>query len=87
MKHNSVLQRSIARLSPESIELSRMAFDLSDKLADILQKKGMTQHDLAVSIGRSETEVAKWLGGTQTFNLKTIALLQSFLGEPLVKIP
>ena len=87
MRHNPVLQRSIARLSPESIEQSRLAFDVSDRLAHILEKKGISKRELAISLGKSEKEVAKWLGGTQTFTLQTIASLQSFLGEPIVKVP
>lgn len=87
MIHNPVLQRSIARLSPESVEHSRLAFDVSDRLAAILQKKGMTQRDLAKGLGKSEAEVSKWLGGTQNFTLKTIATIQSFLGENLILIP
>ena len=87
MIHNSVLQRSIANLSPESVEHSRLAFDVSDRIATILKKKGITQRELANGLGKSEAEVSKWLGGTQNFTLKTIAMIQSFLGEPLVIVP
>jgi len=87
MIHNLVLQRSISRLSPESIEHSRLAFDVSDRIAAILKKKGMTQHDLANGLGKSDAEVSKWLGGTQNFTLKTIAMIQSFLGENLIVVP
>ena len=87
MIHNPVLQRSISNLSPESVEHSRLAFDVSDRLAAILQHKGMTQRDLANGLGKSEAEVSKWLGGTQNFTLRTIATIQSFLGENLITVP
>lgn len=87
MIHNPILQRSISRLSPESVEHSRLAFDVSDHLSAILQQKGMTQRDLAKGLGKSEAEVSKWLGGTHNFTLKTIATIQSFLGEHLIIVP
>lgn len=87
MKHNPILQRSISNLSKESIEHSRLAFDVSDRIAYILRQKGMTQKDLANGLGKSEAEVSKWLGGTQNFTLKTIAHIQAFLGERLIIVP
>lgn len=87
MIHNPVLQRSIANLSAESVEHSKLAFDVSDRLAFILQKKGMTQRELAFGLGKSEAEVSKWLGGTQNFTLKTIAMIQAYLGENLIIVP
>ncbi|MCC8112887.1 MAG: helix-turn-helix transcriptional regulator [Bacteroidales bacterium] len=87
MIHNPVLQRSIERLSPESKAISRLAYDVSDRIAAILKEKGMTQRDLAKGMGRTEAEVSKWLGGTQNFTIKTIALIQNFLGEPLIIVP
>ena len=87
MIHNQTLQRCIAHLSPESVEHSRLAFDVSDRIASILQDKGMTQRELAVGLGKSEAEVSRWLGGTQNFTLKTIAMIQDFLGEKLIVVP
>lgn len=85
--HNLVLQRSIANLSAESVEHSRLAFDVSDRIASILRKKGLSTHDLAVGLNTTESEVSKWLGGTQNFTLGTIARIQAFLGEKLLIVP
>ncbi len=35
MKHNPVLQRQIAELSPESVALSQLSFDVADRIAEI----------------------------------------------------
>ena len=38
-------------------------------------------------LGKSESEVSKWLGGTQNFTLKTIAMISAFLGEAIIIVP
>ncbi len=86
MKHNRVLQRQIAELSPESVALSQLSFDVADRIAEILKKKGMSQRDLAVGMGKTEAEVSKWLGGTQNFTLRTLAAISVYLQEPILSV-
>ena len=63
-----------------------LSFAISDKLDAILQERGMTQKEFAKLIGKSESEVCKWLGGTHNFTLKTIAKISSVLNVELIKI-
>ncbi|MCM1531386.1 MAG: helix-turn-helix transcriptional regulator [Bacteroides sp.] len=86
MKHNPVWQQQIAKLSPESIALSQLSFDVADRIAEILKEKGMSQKDLATGMGKTEAEVSKWLGGTQNFTLKTIATISTYLQQPILTI-
>jgi antitoxin component HigA of HigAB toxin-antitoxin module len=83
---NPTLLKSIQQLPPEVVLHTDWAFAISDKIAAILERKGLTQKDLAHGLGKSESEVSKWLGGTQNFTLKTIALISSYLGEPLIVV-
>jgi len=83
---NPTLLESIQHLPPEVVLRTDWAFAISDKIAAILEKKGLTQKDLALALGKSESEVSKWLGGTQNFTLKTIALISTYLGEPLIEV-
>lgn len=86
MKHNPVLQRQIAGLSPESVALSKLSFDVADRIAEILKQKKMSQRDLAVGMNKTEAEVSKWLGGTQNFTLKTLVAISVYLQEPILSV-
>lgn len=59
---------------------------VSDKIAGILEKRNLTQKDFAKSIGRSEAEVSRWLGGTHNFALSTLAKISACLGEDVISI-
>ena len=47
---------------------------------------GMSQKDFARMVGKTETEVSRWLGGTHNFTLKTIAKISSVLGCNLISV-
>lgn len=59
---------------------------VSDKIAGILERRNLTQKDFAKSIGRSEAEVSRWLGGTHNFTLSTLAKISSCLGEDVIRV-
>lgn len=72
---------------PEDIRLETdWSFAISDKIADALEKKGMTQKMFAKQIGKTETEVSRWLSGTHNFTLRTMARISSVLGMNLITI-
>ncbi|MDX1905718.1 MAG: helix-turn-helix transcriptional regulator [Bacteroidia bacterium] len=63
-----------------------MSFDISDRIQNLLEAKGMQQKDLALALGKQESEVSKWLSGTHNFTLKTLAKITSILQADLVKV-
>lgn len=63
-----------------------MSWSISDKLSKILEEKNMTQKDFAKLVGKQESEVCRWLGGTHNFTLKTIAKISSVLDVDLIKV-
>ena len=62
------------------------SFAISDKIADALEKKGMTQKMFAKQIGKTETEVSRWLSGTHNFTLRTIARISYVLGIDMINV-
>lgn len=42
----------------------------------LLRKKGWKQKDLAKKLGKSESEISKWLDGFHNFKLETLAKIQ-----------
>jgi len=63
-----------------------LSFGISDKIASILRSRHMTQRDLAKLTGKRESEVSKWLTGRHNFTTKTIALISTSLGQPIINL-
>lgn len=62
------------------------SFEVVNKIHEILEKQGKTQRDLANLLGKNESEVSKWMQGTHNFTLKSIAKIESVLGEKLFEV-
>ena len=76
---------SDADQAPLSTQLFyQLAFDVVDRVHEILEQKGMTQKDLAKVLGKSPSEVSKWLTGQHNLTLKSICAMEAALGEPIV---
>ena len=84
--YSAVLQEAHDSIPP----LERASFDLnfsiSEKIYQILQEKGMTKRDLARLTGKRESEVSRWFSFGHNFTCKTIAMIQSALGTPIIEI-
>lgn len=61
-----------------------LAFDVVDRVQELLEEKGLTQKDLAKMLGKSPSEVSKWLTGQHNLTLKSICAMEAVLGEPIV---
>lgn len=73
---------------PNNIERQvSLSMAVSDRIAEILKLKGMTQKEFAKEMKRSEAEVSRWLSGTHNFTLSTIANISSCLGAELLQVP
>ena len=59
---------------------------IANKVARILKEKGMGKSEFAEKMGKSPSEVSKWLSGTHNFTIKTIAKLEHTLGEDLIHV-
>ena len=62
------------------------SFDIVDRIYEILQLKNLDQKDLALLLGKKESEISKWMSGTHNFTLKTLAKIEGVLGAPIIKV-
>ena len=62
------------------------SFDLSDRIHEILEARGISQKELAQMLGKKESQVSKWMTGTHNFTIKTLALLEVKLGAPIFQV-
>lgn len=86
MKTSELFHKALSEV-PNDLKIQiDLSWAISDKLAAILEERGMTQRDFAKIVGKTETEVSRWLGGTHNFTLKTIAKISSVLGCDLISV-
>lgn len=74
-------------VAPASKLFAKKSLDVVDQIHHILEQKNMTQKDLAQKLGKSESEISKWLSGGHNITLKTIAKLEIALDATILTTP
>jgi transcriptional regulator with XRE-family HTH domain len=74
-------------ISPEMKLQMEMSVAIANRIYEILEAKGMTQKELAKLLGKTETEVSRWLSGTHNLTLSTICKISAALDEEVVTVP
>ena len=85
MKTNKILDEIRGYISPDVKKQLEISVSLANRVYDILEAKGMSQKDLAKLLGKTETEVSRWLSGTHNLTIATIAKISVALGEDIIK--
>ena len=75
------------QMSPEMKKRMDLTVAIANRIYQILETKGMSQKDLAQKLGKTETEVSRWLSGMHNLTIGTIAKISIALGEELLVIP
>lgn len=86
MKKNPKLESIRKRIPADVKRMIDHSFAVIERIDKIMTQKGISQKELATRLGKRESEVSKWMRGTQNFTFKTIAKLEIALGEPIVEI-
>ena len=50
----------------------------------MLEERGMSQRAFARALGKTETEVSRWLSGTHNLTIATIAKMAAVLGDDII---
>ena len=87
MKTNRIMDEIRGSISPEMKLQMEMSVAIANRIYEILEIKGMTQKDLAKRLGKTETEVSRWLSGTHNLTLSTICKISAALEEEIVSVP
>jgi len=86
MKKN-VIERIRTRTQPETRIFVRKNLDVAFRVNDLLRQKGWTQKDLAKMMGKTESEVSRWLSGLHNITLKSIVKMEEVLGAEILIVP
>ena len=71
-------------LTPEIQKQVDLQVMIANRIYDLLKEKGMSQKDLAQKLGKTETEVSRWLCGTHNITMATLAKLAVALGDDII---
>ncbi|MCQ2213410.1 MAG: helix-turn-helix transcriptional regulator [Bacteroidaceae bacterium] len=69
---------------PEVQKQVDMCVAIANRVYDLLEERGMSQRDLARALGKTETEVSRWLSGTHNLTIATIAKMATVLGDDII---
>ena len=59
---------------------------IANRIYEILEARGMSQKDFAKLMGKTETEVSRWLSGTHNLTMATICKISAALDAEVVKV-
>lgn len=86
MKRSSIIEARRAKVSPEVRKRVDLSFLIVDRIHSILEERGLKQKDLAILLGKKESEISKWMRGTHNFTIETISAIENALGIPILQI-
>ena len=82
----TAFDRISARITPETRSHVSKTLDIVERIQAILEGKRMTQKDLASALGKSPSEISKWMSGLHNFELKTLVKIEEALGEAIFTV-
>jgi len=71
-------------LTPEIQKQVDLQVMIANRIYDLLEQKGMSQKDLAQKLGKTETEVSRWLCGTHNITMATLAKIAVALDDDII---
>lgn len=83
---NISLKEIFDKIPQELREETRLSFAISNRLATLMQEKGLSKKQLADAIGKRPNEITRWLSGEHNFTISTIAMLSIFFGRPIISV-
>ena len=86
MKTNRIMDEIRSTISPEMKMQMDLSVAIANRIYDILEAKGMSQKEFAKLIGKTETEVSRWLSGTHNLTVATICKISAALHENIIRV-
>ncbi len=84
MKTNKIMD-SIRKATPaDTNKQVDLCVAIANRVLELLKERNLTQRDFAKALGKTETEVSRWLSGTHNLTLATIAKMASVLGDDII---
>lgn len=83
--NSNLLDALLDSITPEEQHRTDNRMLLAAQIADALEAKGISQIQLAKTLGKHHSVITKWLSGTHNFTVDTLSDIESALGINLVQ--
>lgn len=83
-KVNPLMEECRKLVTPEIQKQVDLCVAIANRVYDLMEEHGMSQRDLARALGKTETEVSRWLSGTHNLTIATIAKIATVLGDDII---
>lgn len=83
---NTSFQQMVASVPANIQQEVDLELALSNRISDLMTKRGLSKLEFAQALGKRPSEVTKWLSGQHNFTIRTISLLSAFFGESLIHV-
>lgn len=83
---NISLQEIFNEIPVEEREETRLSFAISNKIADLMQEKGLNKRQFAEALGKRPNEITRWLSGEHNFTISTLSMLSTFFGKSIINV-
>lgn len=83
---NISLQEIFNENPVEKREEARLSFAISNRLAALMQERGLNKKQLAEALGKRPNEITRWLSGEHNFTISTLAMLSTFFGKSIINV-
>lgn len=86
MKRNKRIQDRIKKIPKDVDIFVSTSFEIADRIHSILEENNLEQKDLAKVLGKSESEISKWMSGTHNFTLRTLSKIKIALNKAVIEV-
>ena len=71
-------------MTPEMKRQMELSVQIANRIYEIMEERGLSQKNLASLLGKTETEVSRWLSGTHNMTVATIAKISTALNADII---
>lgn len=83
---NPLFQEMLKSVPADISRKVDLSFEISNRISEILQRKGWSQADFAKAAGKNEAEISKWMSGQHNFTIRTIAFIETVVSEDILQV-
>lgn len=83
---SKIFEDAINSVKPETEARIRLSVEIVERIGHLMESKNINQKGLAKMLGKTPSEVSKWLSGTHNFTLKSIQKLEMVFECPILKV-
>lgn len=86
MSEMNLFEELLTKVPAELKKEVDFEFAVSDRINELMERRGLSKSQLARELGKRPCEVTKWLSGQHNFTLKTLAQLSTYFNEDIIHV-